>query len=123
MHVPSAEEQDAILSGLDDIEAIKAIMPLDLDGTLTDDEKKLYDPLVGYSPPSSTTSSLDEVDSVGATSSDPASGETVHATAKEVAPELGRIALRVYLLIEDVCLFHFVVSFLVLMKCTSRTAI
>ncbi|KAI0923083.1 hypothetical protein AcV5_009906 [Taiwanofungus camphoratus] len=43
VHVTSSEEQNAYLSRLDGLDAVKAIVPLDLEGTLTDDEKHLYD--------------------------------------------------------------------------------
>ncbi|THH29151.1 hypothetical protein EUX98_g5034 [Antrodiella citrinella] len=38
----SSEEQTDVLSALDDLDAIKGIVPIGLNGVLTDDEKKLY---------------------------------------------------------------------------------
>lgn len=43
MKLTSPEEQHAVLSELDDLDAVKTIVPIGLDGVLSDDEKKLYD--------------------------------------------------------------------------------
>ncbi|KAI0349267.1 hypothetical protein OH77DRAFT_1525808 [Trametes cingulata] len=55
----SAEEQSALLSSLNDLDAIKAVIPLNVDGTPTQDEKQLYDILKGLQ---STSSSLQDLD-------------------------------------------------------------
>ena len=87
VRVTSAEEQDAVLSGLDDIEAIKAIVPLDPDSALTDDEKRLYSLLTGISSPSSTGASLNDLDSVRATRPDSDVSEAISASTEEVVRE------------------------------------
>lgn len=58
VHLTSSAEQDAYLSQLDGLDAIKAIVPLGLDGVLSDDEKQLYQMLSE----SKTSGSLDELD-------------------------------------------------------------
>ncbi len=60
IHVTSAEEQDAVLSALDDLDSIKAIVPLDLLNSHTDDEKNLYEILTGHK--SASEGSLDDLD-------------------------------------------------------------
>ncbi|KAL6304676.1 hypothetical protein BKA93DRAFT_825567 [Sparassis latifolia] len=42
IHLTSSEEQDGYLAQLDGLDAVRAILPLGLDGALTDDEAKLY---------------------------------------------------------------------------------
>ncbi|KAI0672570.1 hypothetical protein C8Q78DRAFT_971661 [Trametes maxima] len=55
----SSEEQSAFLSRLEDLDAIKAVIPLNVDGTPAEDEKQLYDILKGLK---SSASSLQDVD-------------------------------------------------------------
>ncbi|KAI0640473.1 hypothetical protein C8Q79DRAFT_996328 [Trametes meyenii] len=55
----SSEEQSAFLSRLEDLDAIKAVIPLNVDGTPAKDEKQLYDILKGLK---SSASSLQDVD-------------------------------------------------------------
>ncbi|KAI0364118.1 hypothetical protein BV20DRAFT_974836 [Pilatotrama ljubarskyi] len=55
----SAEEQSAVLSRLNDLDAIKAIIPLNVHGTPTQDEKQLYDILKALR---SSASSLQDLD-------------------------------------------------------------
>ncbi|GJE96286.1 hypothetical protein PsYK624_124800 [Phanerochaete sordida] len=62
LHVTTAEEQDAVLSGLDDIEAIKAIVTLSPDDSLTEEEKKLYELLEGHASAQAHPASLDDID-------------------------------------------------------------
>ncbi|KAI0759280.1 hypothetical protein BD413DRAFT_598300 [Trametes elegans] len=57
--VISPEEQLAALSRLQDIDAIKAVLPLNLDDTPTEDEQQLYDILKDLK---STESNLEDVD-------------------------------------------------------------
>ncbi|OSD00568.1 hypothetical protein PYCCODRAFT_1370877 [Trametes coccinea BRFM310] len=60
----SSEEQSALLSALrdEDIAAVKALIPLDLDGTPSEDEKQLYDILKGLQNESTAGSSLLDLD-------------------------------------------------------------
>lgn len=57
IHVTSPEQQTTYLSSLDDLDAVKAIVPLASDGVLTDDERQLYDLLH-----TQTSGSLDDLD-------------------------------------------------------------
>ncbi|KAI0077565.1 hypothetical protein K474DRAFT_1064749 [Panus rudis PR-1116 ss-1] len=58
IHFTSAEEQSAVLSSLDELDTIKAVVPIGLDGVLSEDEKKLYDILIS----SSSRGSLNELE-------------------------------------------------------------
>ncbi|KAK7678027.1 hypothetical protein QCA50_018967 [Cerrena zonata] len=53
----SPEEQHAVLSSLDEIDAVKAITPIGLDGILSEDEKKLYNIIS-----TSSSGGLDDLD-------------------------------------------------------------
>ncbi|KAI0633942.1 hypothetical protein C8Q77DRAFT_1217310 [Trametes polyzona] len=55
----SDEEQSAFLSRLEDLDAIKAVIPLNVDGAPSEDEKQLYDILKSLQ---NTGSSLDDLD-------------------------------------------------------------
>lgn len=62
MHVTSTEEQDAVLSELDDLDAIKALVPLTNDGPKTADEQKLYELFTGLSAAPTSGGSLNDID-------------------------------------------------------------
>ncbi|KAI0326399.1 hypothetical protein GY45DRAFT_1310594 [Cubamyces sp. BRFM 1775] len=57
----SSEEQSAFLSRLRDIDAVKAVIPLNVDGNPSEDEKQLYDILKGLKD-SASGSSLQDLD-------------------------------------------------------------
>lgn len=54
----SSEEQIDIFSSLDDLDAVKAVVPIGLDGVLTDEERKLYD-LLGSPKPGARLNDLE----------------------------------------------------------------
>ncbi|OJT02089.1 hypothetical protein TRAPUB_7446 [Trametes pubescens] len=103
----SDEEQSAFLSRLNDLDAIKAVIPLAVGGTPTDDEKELYDILKNLQNNDST--SLDALDGerppsveVVATDAEPSADEapahdadypTVGAPDLHVSPPLIIIAV------------------------------
>lgn len=71
VHLTSAEEQDAVLSNLDDLDAIKALVPLTNDGPKTEHEQKLQEVLVGLgSNTPSSSGSLNDLDGGIARTSD-----------------------------------------------------
>lgn len=55
----STEEQSAFLSRLEDLDAVKAVIPLNVDGNPSEDEKELYDILKSLQ---NTSSSLQDLD-------------------------------------------------------------
>ncbi|OCH90822.1 hypothetical protein OBBRIDRAFT_567986 [Obba rivulosa] len=81
VHLTSSEEQDAYLSQLDGLDAIRAIVPLGLDGVLSDEEKELYQ-LLSHSK-GETSGSLDELD--GGISELPPDSVSPHADGALVA--------------------------------------
>lgn len=54
----TSEEQSALLSNLEDLDAVKAVIPLNIDGTPTQDEKQLYEILKNLK----STGSLEDID-------------------------------------------------------------
>lgn len=82
VHVTSAEEQDAVLSDLDDIDAIKALVPLTEGGPKTEDEKKLYELLTGLSTASSEAGSLNDLDGGELHLSEPSPEQPAEAEAQ-----------------------------------------
>ncbi|PIL29380.1 hypothetical protein GSI_09432 [Ganoderma sinense ZZ0214-1] len=56
--ITTTEEQSALLSTLDDLDAVKAVIPLSVHGSPSDDEKQLYDLLSSLK----STGSLNDID-------------------------------------------------------------
>ncbi|TBU52670.1 hypothetical protein BD310DRAFT_1042901 [Dichomitus squalens] len=54
----TSEEQSALLSSLDSLDAVKAVVPLNIDGSPSEDEKQLYDLLAKLK----STGSLEDID-------------------------------------------------------------
>ncbi|KAI0752940.1 hypothetical protein C8Q80DRAFT_1149321 [Daedaleopsis nitida] len=54
----TSEEQSALLSSLEDLDAIKAVIPLHIDDTSSEDEKQLYETLKNLK----STGALDDID-------------------------------------------------------------
>ena len=55
----TTEEQSALLSNIEDLDAVKAVIPLNIDGVPTEDERQLYEILKTLK---STDSSLEDID-------------------------------------------------------------
>ncbi|KAI0717812.1 hypothetical protein C8T65DRAFT_640030 [Cerioporus squamosus] len=75
----TSEEQSALLSSLEDLDAIKAVIPLNVDGTPSEDEKQLYEILKNLK----STGSLQDIDGGIPSVSDDAGS----VAATEAAPE------------------------------------
>ncbi|RPD55493.1 hypothetical protein L226DRAFT_574538 [Lentinus tigrinus ALCF2SS1-7] len=77
----TSEEQSALLSRLEDLDAVKAVIPLALDGTPTEDEKQLYEILKNLK----STGSLSDID--GGVLSVPDSDDARSVAATEAVSE------------------------------------
>ncbi|KAI1790033.1 hypothetical protein LXA43DRAFT_1018013 [Ganoderma leucocontextum] len=76
----TTEEQSALLSSLQDFDAVKAVIPLSVDGSPSDDEKQLYDILASLK----STGSLNDIDgNVLPLPHSVASGLTAHPAPQE----------------------------------------
>ncbi|TCD69773.1 hypothetical protein EIP91_006309 [Steccherinum ochraceum] len=99
IHAQTVEEQAAVLSALDDLDAVKAVAPIALDGVLTDDEKKLYDLLASPRPYAKLddleghTAELQDVDAaaeeldLSADTSEPTNDEALFVNLQQYMPE------------------------------------
>lgn len=73
----TSEEQSALLSSLEDFDAVKAVIPLNVDGTPAEDEKELYEILKNLK----STGGLNDIDGIQA------SADATSVTATEATPE------------------------------------
>ncbi|TFK84657.1 hypothetical protein K466DRAFT_496149 [Polyporus arcularius HHB13444] len=78
----TSEEQSALLSSLEDLDAVKAVIPLNVDGSPTQDEKQLYEILKNLE----STGSLEDIDGdVLPVSDDSASVAATEAVSEDAA--------------------------------------
>ena len=91
----TSEEQSALLSRLEDLDAVKAVIPLNIDGTPSDDEKQLYEIIKNLK----STGSLNDIDGVrptedstSVTATDAVSGGEA-SSPEEASQELPAVSL------------------------------